>query len=150
MAVFRWPDIGDPFSALRAMQREMDRLFGRSLFGGVQRIGGGTYPPVNVLDSGSEVVVQCELAGVEKEDIDLSITGETLVIKGVKEPSADAGGGKEIHYQRRERGSGEFSRTIVLPDKVRPGGVEATLEDGILTIRLPKSEAAKPQQISVK
>jgi len=149
MAIFRWPDGFDPVSGLRLMQREMERLWSRSseMFGNMQRIGGGAFPPVNVLNSPEDMVVQCELAGVKKEDLDISITGETLVIKGVKEPPDDE---EKFHYQRRERGAGEFSRTIVLPDKVDPEKVEASLAAGILTIRLPKSEAAKPRQVAVK
>ena len=150
MAVFRWPEGWDPFSTLRTMQREVERLMGRGMYGEAQRVGGGSYPPVNVLNSSEEVVVQCELAGVKKEDLDISITGETLVIKGLKKPSVVEADENQLHYQQQERGAGEFSRTIVLPDKVETERVEAILQDGILTIRLPKSEAAMPQQISVK
>ena len=157
MTIFRWPQSWasvssafprtwgqDPFSMLRAMQREMERLVGHT---DAQRVGGGTYPPLNVLNSPDEIIVQCELAGVNKEDLDISITGETLIVKGVKNPPPDE---EKIHYQRQERGTGEFSRTVVLPDQVDPEKIDATLVDGILTIRLFKSQAAKPRQISVK
>jgi len=149
MAIFRWPDGLDAFSALRSMQREMERLVGRTgdLFSGGQRIGGGAYPPVNVFASPGDIVVQCEVAGVSKDDLDLSITGETLVIRGVKKAPPDQ---TALRYQRRERGEGEFSRTIVLPDAVEADKIDASLENGILTVRLPKAEAAKPRQIAVK
>lgn len=146
MATFRWPGGWSPFGTMRYMQRELERLMGRGAYGHAQRIGGGGYPPVNVLNGPEDMIVQCEIAGVAREDIDLSITGETLQIKGVKPPSADEG---EVRYQQRERGVGDFSRTVVLPDKVAPDQIEARLADGILTIRLPKSEAAKPRQIQV-
>jgi len=129
------------------MQREMDRLMGRGLFGDSRSIGGGSYPPVNVLNGPDEILVQCELAGVKREDLDLSITGETLVIKGSKDLPADA---EKVRYHRRERGFGEFNRTIVLPDKIAPEAVEAEFNAGVLSIRLPKSEAARPRQIEVK
>jgi HSP20 family protein len=145
--LFRWPDGWDPVGTLRYMQREMDRLVGRGAFGDSRRIGGGSYPPVNVLNGPDDILVQCELAGVEREDLDLSITGETLVIKGSKKPPADA---EKFRYHRRERGFGDFNRTIVLPDNVNPEAVEAELKAGILSIRLPKSEAARPRQIEVK
>jgi HSP20 family protein len=147
MAIFRWPDSFDPFSGLRVMQREMERLMSRAGIGEGQRIGGGNFPPVNVFDAADELVVQCELAGIQREDVDLSITGETLVIRGNRKPCADEG---EVRYQRRERGCGEFSRTIVLPDPVEHNKVEATLDAGILSIRLPKSEASKPKQIPIR
>jgi len=145
--LFRWPSDWDPGGTLRAMQREMDRLVGRGLFGESRRVGGGSYPPVNVLNGTDDIVVQCEMPGVQREDLDLSITGETLVVQGVKKPLAEA---DTARYHRRERGFGEFSRTIVLPDKIDPDAVEATYRGGILTVRLPKSQAAKPRQIEVK
>ncbi len=145
--LFRWPSGWDPVGTLRYMQREMDRLMGRGLFGDSRSIGGGSYPPVNVLNGPDEILVQCELAGVKREDLDLSITGETLVIKGSKDLPADA---EKVRYHRRERGFGEFNRTIVLPDKIAPEAVEAEFNAGVLSIRLPKSEAARPRQIEVK
>jgi HSP20 family protein len=145
MATFRWPNF-DPFSGLRYVQREMDRLMGR-VFGEAQRIGGGVWPPVNVLNGPDEMVVECEVPGVRKEDLDLSITGDTLVIKGVKHGLENE---DKLDYQRRERGMGDFSRTVVLPDRVDPDKVDANLEGGVLTIRLAKSEAAKPRKVTLK
>ena len=145
--LFRWPSGWDPFGTVRYMQREMERLMGRQRWGESHRVGGGTYPPVNVLNGPDDMVVQCEVAGVKREDLDLSITGETLVIKGTKHPPA---ADEAMRYQRRERGFGEFNRTIVLPDKVDLDKVEATVEAGILTVRLPKSEAAKTRKIEIK
>ena len=107
-------------------------------------LGGVVY---HVLNGANDLLVQCEVPGVSREDLDLSITGETLVIQGVKKPPADA---EKARYHRRERGFGEFSRTIVLPDRIDPDAVEAEYRSGILTVRLPKSDAAKPRQIEVK
>lgn len=146
MSIFRWPQ-WDPLGGLRIMQRELERLTGRGLFGQGRQIGGGVYPPINVLNSPDEIVVQFELAGVAKEDVDLSITGETLVVKGVKKAPPDD---DSRSYTRRERPCGEFSRTIVLPDKVDGDRIDANMDAGILTVRLPKSEAARPKQIKVK
>ncbi|MCK4602211.1 MAG: Hsp20/alpha crystallin family protein [Phycisphaerae bacterium] len=145
MAIFRWPGRWDPFASLRYMQREMERIVGGA-FGQDQRIG-GAYPPVNVLNGPEELIVQCEVPGMQRDELNLSITGETLVIKGTKRSSADE---EKVRFQIRERGSGDFSRTIVLPDKVEADRIEAELAAGILTVHLPKSEAAKPTQISVK
>ncbi|MCE5327070.1 MAG: Hsp20/alpha crystallin family protein [Planctomycetaceae bacterium] len=145
MAIFRFPGAFDPFNSFRYMQRELDRLFGKGM-ALAQQIGGGVYPPVNVYNGRDDMIVECEMSGVKREDIDISITGETLVIKGVKKaPTED-----EVAYQRCERGSGDFSRTIVLPDRVDADKVDASLVNGLLTVRLPKSEAARPKQISVK
>lgn len=145
--LFRWPGNWDPFAGLRVMQRELERLSGRGGFGEGRSIGGGVFPPVNVYNGPTELVVECEVPGVKREDVDLSITGETLVVKGVKHPACDPDGNR---YQRCERGSGEFNRTIVLPDRIDPERITAGLVDGILTVRLPKSEAALPKKINVK
>ncbi len=145
MAIFRWPR-WDPLGTMRYMQREMDRWFGRGSAGG-QRVGGGAYPPVNVLNGPDDLVVQCEIPGVARDDLELSITGETLVIRGTKNPPADE---ETVRFQLRERGAGQFNRTIVLPDRVDGESVAAALKDGLLTIRLPKAESAKPRQIAVQ
>ncbi len=147
MAMFRFPGGWDVFENFRSFQRDLENLMGRGTFGESRRIGGGTYPPVNVLNGPEDMIVQCELAGVRREDVDISITAETLAIKGAKHAPDDD---EKLNYTRRERGFGQFSRTIVLPDKVDPDRIEATLTGGILTIRLPKSQAAKPKQIEVK
>lgn len=147
MAMFRWPTL-DPLGGLQLMQRELERMTGRrwGASGEGRTIGGGVYPPVNVLNGPDDIQVECELAGVKREDLDISITGETLVIQGTKFTGTD----EDVRYQRRERGCGGFTRTIILPDKVAADRIEAVLEAGILTICLPKSEAARPKQIQVK
>ena len=148
MALFKWSNNWDPFAGWRHMQRELERLFDRGTgsVGGGRSIGGGIYPPVNVFNGQDEIAVECEVPGLVKDQIDLSITGETLVITGTKTPSTDD---ENARYHRSERGSGDFKRTVVLPDKVDPEKISAKLEYGILTIRLPKSEAAKPKQINI-
>ena len=146
MAIFRWPDNWDPFAGLRVMHREIERLTGRQDDAG-RGIGGGSYPSVNVLSSNDEMVIECELPGVKRDDIDLSIAGETIVIKGSKKCACET---DDIEYHRRERGSGDFSRTVVLPEKVDADKISATMAEGILTIHLPKSEAAMLKKIKVK
>ena len=146
MAVFRWGSHWDPLWGLRAVQREMERL-SRPWSGESRRVGGGAYPPVNVFESEKEILVQCEVAGVEPEDLDLTITGETLTIKGVKKPIADT---DDVKFVRRERGSGDFTRTIVLPDEVDADRIDASLTNGIMTIRLPKTGAPVVRSIKVK
>ncbi len=143
MRIFRWPGM-DPFASLRYMQREMDRLLGGT-FGEGGRFGG--YPPVNIYSGADGTVVQCEVPGVKRENLDISITGDTLEIKGLKSPPADAESGR---YRLQERGVGEFVRTVVLPEGVEADKVEAALTGGVLTVRVPKAPAAKPKQIEVK
>lgn len=146
MATFTWPGGLDPFAGLRYLQRELDRFAGRGT-GESRRVGGGNYPPINVYSSPDKIVVQCEVPGVSAGSLDLSITGETLVLKGEKAPTAEE---DDVRYQRRERGLGAFQRTVVLPDAVDPDRIDAKLDAGVLTVTLPKSESAKPRQIPVK
>ena len=146
MAIFRWGTNFDPFAGLRAVQRELERL-AWPWSDQTRRIGGGAYPAVNVYESAEEILIQCEVPGIDREDLDVTITGETLTIKGLKRPLPDE---EELNFIRRERGSGQFTRTIVLPDAVDAERIEANLADGIMTIRLPKKAAAKPKQIEVK
>jgi HSP20 family protein len=141
MSIFRWSGSFDPWLPLRQLQRELERWSGPQSRG----IGGGAYPPINVYNSEDAVVVQCEMAGVDEKDLDVSITGDTLTIKGTKridEPD-------DARYIQRERGWGEFTRTVVLGESVDGDKISANLSGGVLTVRLPKSAAAKPRQIEV-
>lgn len=145
MAIYRWGTSFDPFSMLQQMRREMERVGWP--WAGERRIGGGSFPPVNVYESSDAIRVQCEVPGVRQNDLEVSITGDTLVVKGKKEPLADA---PDRQFIIRERGSGEFVRTIVLPDAVQGDKIQAELTSGILTILMPKAEAAKPKQIQIR
>jgi len=152
MTTFRWPGTWDPFSPWRSMQRELERLFSRGALGEGRNIGGGVYPPLNVLNGPDEILVECEVPGIRRDQLELSITGETLVIKGTKSPSAPEAedADESVQYHRQERGAGDFSRTIVLPDKVEADQISADLTDGILAIHLPKSAGAVPQKIQIQ
>lgn len=135
-----WPELGfDPLVGLRAMQRELSRLFNRP--------GTGEFPPINVYDQGSEFVVEAMVPGIGIAELDLTLTGETLEIKGTRATSAHAA---PERFRRREREEGSFARTLVLPEAVDADGVKAIQRDGIVTIRLPKSEATQPHRIAVE
>jgi HSP20 family protein len=106
------------------------------------------FPNINIYNGNSDIVVLAEVPGVRQEDMDVSITGDTLTIKGRKTSGID--NEEKIRFERRERGSGEFTRVVILPDRVAGNNMSAKLKDGILTVTLPKSEAAKPKQITVQ
>ncbi len=142
MPLFDWAN--DPWSGFRDMQRELGRLFGAGR-GESRLVGGSGYPPVCIYDRQDALLVLAELPGVPMEALDLSITDDTLVIKGNK-PEDDV---QRDQYHRRERGSGSFSRTVVLPDPVQGDAIKARIARGVLRIELPKSEQAKSRRISV-
>jgi HSP20 family protein len=118
-----------------------------NIFGGYGRAGAAQHPPVNVLTSENDVIVTSELPGANPEDIDISVTGDMLTIKG-KRPQPELTEGQT--WQRRERSGGSFYRSIQLPFNVESTKVEADYTKGILRITLPRAESDKPKKISIK
>jgi HSP20 family protein len=136
-----------PFRELERMRREMDRLFGDLTEGIFREPRAGVYPLVNVTEGSDNYYIRAELPGIKAEDLDVSVTGNSLSIAGERKIPAED---EKAKYHRREREAGKFSRIISLPAQVDTTRVEASCVDGILTVVLPKSEAAKPKQITVK
>lgn len=107
----------------------------------------GVFPLMNVTEGKDNYYVRAELPGLKADELDISVTGETLSISGERKlPVED----EKAQYHRRERGAGKFSRIVSLPTQVDTGKAEAHCADGILTVVLPKAEEAKPKQIAVK
>lgn len=136
-----------PFEELERMRRDMDRLFQDLTEGIFREPRAGVFPLVNVTEGGDNYYVRAELPGMKAEDLDISVTGNSLSIAGERRIRAED---EKANYHRREREAGKFSRVISLPAQVDTAKVEASCVDGILTVVLPKSEAAKPKQITVK
>ena len=136
-----------PFEELERMRRDMDRLFQDLTEGIFREPRAGVFPLVNVTEGGDNYYVRAELPGIKAEDLDISVTGNSLSIAGERRIRAED---EKANYHRREREAGKFSRVISLPAQVDTAKVEASCVDGILTVVLPKSEAAKPKQITVK
>lgn len=142
MSGLHWQRRWDPF---RELQREVGRLF-ESLdpFPAGRRVH--PYPPLNLYDAGDCYLLAAQVPGVPPSELDLTITGETLTLRGERKRTE---GVKEECYRRQERPMGRWSRTLTLPDRVDSGQVSATFAHGILTVTLPKAESAKPRQITV-
>lgn len=136
-----------PFEELERMRRDMDRLFQDLTEGIFREPRAGVFPLVNVTEGSDNYYVRAELPGIKAEDLDISVTGNSLSIAGDRRIRAED---EKANYHRREREAGKFSRVVSLPAQVDTAKVEASCVDGILTVVLPKSEAAKPKQISVK
>ncbi len=135
-----------PWQEMERLHREVDRLFSDSF-----TMSGGrtapTYPAINVWTNEDGAVVTAELPGVDADDIDISVVGDTLTLSGARASLALEEGDK---YHRRERGYGKFNRSFQLPFLVEADNVEALFEKGILHLSLPRAEADKPRKISVK
>ena len=150
MAVFRtvgWPTRPwGTFGDLDRMRKDMDRLF-QSLgdFGGEP--AAGVFPLTNVAEDDHNYYVRAELPGMVAADIDISVTGDSVSISGERKIPSEK---KGTRYHRREREAGKFSRMIGLPGELNTNKVEASCVDGVLTIVMPKAEASKPKQITVK
>lgn len=104
-------------------------------------------PSVDIVEDKDELVVKAELPGIKKEDLDISVEGDELTIKAEKKQEEVA---ESATYYRCERCFGEYYRSISLPFRVDTEKVSATLENGVLMIRLPKAEEAKSKHIEVK
>ena len=104
-------------------------------------------PPVDIFQTGDhELVLKAELPDLSREDIDINIENFVLTIKGEKKVSNDV---KEEQYHHAERRYGTFSRSFSLPQTVDPNRVSAEYKNGVLTVRLPVREEAKPRSIKV-
>lgn len=135
------------FDELDRMRRQMDRIFGELNRGSVEKSISGVFPAINLTENIDSYFLRTELPGVKTEDLDLQATVNSISISGERKiPEAES----NAKYHRREREAGKFSRMIGLPDNINPDGIEASLEDGILSIVIPKEEKAKPRQINVK
>jgi HSP20 family protein len=100
-----------------------------------------------VKDHDDHVEVRCDLPGVEKDDIDVSISGNVLTVKGEKQEESED---RDGDYYRKESWSGSFQRSVSLPDTVDADKTEAEMKNGVLTLSLPKKEEKKRKQIDVK
>ena len=146
MAFFRFLPELDPVTGLLTLQRELERAF-QSPFGGVLGPSGrGVFPPVNVFSDRDGYVVKVEVPGIPRDRLSLEGNGRTLTISGHRDVEAPQGGA----FHRRERGAGQFSRSLQFPDDLDVGAAQASYKQGVLTIRIPKRQEAKPRQISVQ
>jgi len=104
-------------------------------------------PALEVYEKEDKFVVRAELPGMKREEIDVSVLGNTLSIKGERKAEKEI---REEEYHRCEMCYGAFSRSVTLPAAIESGKVSADYKDGILEVTLPKAEVAKPQKIEVK
>lgn len=144
-----WPTWGwtSPFEELERMRRQMDWLSSGLSRGLLGTPTAGVFPLMNITEDKDNYYVRAELPGLKADDLDISVTGDALSIAGERRLPAED---EKAKYHRREREAGGFSRIITLPAQVDTGKVDARCKDGLLTVTLPKAEATKPKQITVK
>jgi len=145
MTLVRW---SDPFREFAHLQDRINRVFNDYGRTDEQLMTSGAWtPPVDIYqNSDQELVLKAELPDLTREDIDITVDDGTLTIKGDKKLASDI---KDDQYHRIERRYGTFSRSFSLPRTVDPNRVAAEYKNGVLTVRLPLREEAKPRQIKV-
>ena len=145
MAIERW----HPLTDLMSLRQAMDRLFEDSFVrpSRLLTLGETAEPALEVYQTPDEVVVKAALPGLKPEDVSIDISGETLTIQGESKAEQEI---KREDYLYQERRYGTFSRKVVLPSGLEPDKAEATMEDGVLTLTIPKAEEVKPKAIQIK
>jgi HSP20 family protein len=140
----------DPLGEMVSLRSAMDRLFEDSFVSPLtwRTIGSNETltPPIDVHETADELVVTAALPGVKADDVEITMTGQTLTLRG--EFKADEEVNRE-QYLYRERRYGSFSRTLQLPVRVQGDRAQATFEDGVLALHIPKAEEVKPRQIRI-
>lgn len=144
-----------PFSDLTRMEREAERMFGdffrRPILGLTWpepfRDIGIREPAIEVYEEKDDVVIKAEVPGMKKEDLDINISGSLLTIKGEKKQEEEV---KKKGYYYSERSYGSFLRTVDLPKEVQVDKARAAFKDGVLEVRLPKTEEAKRKEVKIK
>ena len=138
----------DPFREFAAMQDRMNRLFGNTYLRDEDTgLRGNWVPAVDIYETENhDLVVRAELPGLNREDIEVSVENSTLVLKGEKKLDTSV---KEEHYRRIERSYGSFHRSFTLPNTVDASRIGAEFKNGVLTVKWPFREEAKPRTINV-
>ncbi len=134
-----------PFREIEDWERRFEDFLGRPMWR-LPMEEKGWMPAVDIFEKDDKFVVKAELPGMKEEDIDVSVVGDTLTIKGEKKTESEV---NEEDYYRSERTYGSFYRSVPLPSTVDADKIEANFEDGVLEVTLPKSAEIKPKKIAV-
>lgn len=141
----------DPFEPLTPLREAMNRLFEESFVGprlGFEFWTGRAFPlDIYESDDKQQYVIEASISGFKPEEIQVSAEGNTVMIRAAKKEERKAEKGA---YMRRERYEGEMSRSVTLPSPIDASKIQATYEHGVLTLRVPKAEGARPKQIPVQ
>ena len=140
----------DPVGEIVSLRSAMDRLFEDSFVSPLTwrtlANGEGINPPIDVHETDDDLVVTAALPGVKPEDVDITMTGQNLTLRGEFRAHDDV---KSDRYLYRERRFGTFSRSLQLPVRVQGEKADASFDNGVLTLRVPKADEVKPRQIRI-
>jgi HSP20 family protein len=137
--------VWDPWREIGQLQNEMSRLLaGARAYDG---FGRREFPPANLYVNDHELLLTLEVPGIDPARVDVTVTGDTVELKGER-PAEAVKSGESFH--RRERPSGQFKRSVQLPFEVDPSKTEAAYEKGVLKVRMGRPESQKPRKVAVK
>jgi HSP20 family protein len=146
MAVIRW----EPVAELNSIQNEMNRLFNTFLEQPAPGRGNGGarrwMPAMDLVETADHYILRADLPGLSDEDVNVQLEDNMLTISGERKAEHES---KQEGYYRLERAFGAFSRSLTLPDGVKPDGVQAHFDRGVLEIRIPKPAQKKPRQVQI-
>lgn len=134
------------FEEFDRMRRQMDLLAGGRYKDSAAYQKSGVFPALNLSEDAHDYFVRAELPGIDAGELDIQATGKNLSISGERKIVPEAEG---TRYHRREREAGKFSRVLSLPGDIVATKIEAKLSNGILTIKIPKAEEARPRKITI-
>ena len=136
-------DLNNSLAEMEAVKREIDNIFNRT---GYLRYN-QSFPLVNIYDNSDELTVVAELPGLTSENINITLSENVLTLSGNRE---EKGYGEKVLTLRKERSQGQFEKSLRLPFPVERDKISAGFTDGILTVKLPKAEEAKPRKITIQ
>ena len=139
----RW----EPVREMMTLREAMDRLFDDAFTRPLSLSGVSGMPAIDMYQTNDDVVVKASLPGLKAEDVDITVTGETLTLRGEFKQETEE---KESSYHIREQRYGSFERSVLLPTDVKAEKAKADFENGILTITMPIAEEVKPKSIMIK
>ena len=141
--IVRW----DPVMEMAGMRDQMDRIFEDFFSRSPISYEGYGAIDLDMMQTDDDVIVKASIPGVKADDINISITGDTLTIRGEVKSEEEV---KDANYHLHEIKRGSFARSVLLPSQVVSDKAKAEFEDGILTLTLPKAEEVKPKTITIK
>lgn len=156
MTLIRWKPLLDitplhpdnDLAGLDTFQCEVDRMIDQFRGGMADDSANPAFmPAVDIIEEKDDYIVKVDLPGLSKNDVKITVQNDILTIRGEKNQVKET---KDINYRRMERSYGAFQRSFTLPSSVKNEKIDATFNDGVLTISLPKVEEAKPKEIEVK
>ena len=136
-----------PFEELERMRNRMDRLIDGFSRGSFETSSAGVFPLVNLAEDKENYYLYAELPGVKAEALDIEATANNLSLSGERRIPVEDEGAK---YHRKEREAGRFSRIVQMPGDINPETVDASLVNGILSVKVPKAETEKPKKITIQ